>query len=98
MLTLLFIGVLLILAVRTPLFVVIGALGAAGFYAYVEGYQTFDSLQVMVGKITTLTNKNVLLVLEANGQENWRINISDQTGASGPAAGARARVCEGPQC
>jgi hypothetical protein len=33
-----------------------------------------------------VANKDFLLVLEANGHENWRVNISDQTGASGPAA------------
>ncbi len=33
-----------------------------------------------------VSNRHLLLVYEANGQENWRVNISDQTGASGPAA------------
>ena len=33
-----------------------------------------------------VSNKNLLVMLEANGQEHWRVNISDQTGASGPAA------------
>jgi hypothetical protein len=33
-----------------------------------------------------VANRSVLLVLEASGAELWRVNISDQTGASGPAA------------
>ncbi|MBI5497209.1 MAG: choice-of-anchor D domain-containing protein [Deltaproteobacteria bacterium] len=33
-----------------------------------------------------VANKNLLLVLEANGTENWRVEISDQSGMSGPSA------------
>lgn len=33
-----------------------------------------------------VANKNLLLVYEANGTELWRREISDQSGASGPAA------------
>jgi uncharacterized protein YkuJ len=33
-----------------------------------------------------MANRDWLLVYEANGQENWRVTISDQSGMSGPSA------------
>lgn len=61
--TLLVVVVLVALAVRTPLFVVIGAAAIACFALFVPGYQDFASHQVMAVKITSIINKNVLLAI-----------------------------------
>ncbi len=62
--TLLVIGLLLLLlALRTPLFVVIGTAALLCFAFFVPEYDTFASLQVMAVKIGGLTSKNVLLAI-----------------------------------
>jgi C4-dicarboxylate transporter DctM subunit len=55
--------VLVLLAVRTPLFVVIGGAAMICFALFVEGYSDVASLQVMAVKIASLTSKNVLLAI-----------------------------------
>lgn len=62
--TLVIIFVLLVLlATRTPLFVVIGGTAMMCFWFFGDGYETLASLQIMAVKISGLTSKNVLLAI-----------------------------------
>lgn len=62
--TLLVLGaIVLLLALRTPLFVVIGTAAMLSFALFVGGYDSLASLQVMAVKMTGLVGKNVLLAI-----------------------------------
>jgi|CXWL01.1.fsa_nt_gi C4-dicarboxylate transporter DctM subunit len=56
-------GLLGLLAVRTPLFVVIGFSGMMCFVLWGDGYDTLDSLEIFPVEIGVLTTKNVLLAI-----------------------------------
>ncbi|MBX7117166.1 MAG: TRAP transporter large permease [Myxococcaceae bacterium] len=56
-------GLLGLLAVRTPLFVVIGFSSMMCFVLWGDGYNTLASLEIIPAKIASLTSKNVLLAI-----------------------------------
>ena len=56
-------GLLGLLAVRTPFFVVIGFSSMICFVLWGDGYNTLASLEMIPAKIASLTSKNELLAI-----------------------------------
>lgn len=59
----LFVALAAILLVGSPLFVALGVAALVAFYAYVPGYETFWSLDLVARKMAELTNQNVFLAV-----------------------------------